>query len=126
MVNALKPPFNLYIKAVDKLGNESAEPAIITSSVIALQAFEDISSIQEETAFSGSFTNTFKGEDKNDNPAVTLDTITLFDARSGNFDDADSSGFFFDTGGLANNITSSGNYVFANTFSSLNNLVYLN
>jgi hypothetical protein len=117
VVNALKPPFNLYIKAVDKLGNESAEPAIITSSVVTLQSFEDISSIQEETAFSGTFTNTFKGEDKNNNPAVTLDTITLFDARSGNFDDADSSGFFFDTGGLANNITSSGNYVFANSFS---------
>ena len=117
IVNALKPPFNLYIKAVDKLGNESANPAIITSSVITLQSFEDISSIQEETAFSGTFTNTFKGEDKNNNPAVTLDTITLFDDRSGNFDDADSSGFFFDTGGLANNITSSGNYVFANTFS---------
>jgi hypothetical protein len=117
VVNALKPPFNLYIKAVDKLGNESANPAIITSSVIALQSFTDISSIQEETAFSGTFTNTFRGEDNNNNPAVTLDTITLFDARSGNFDDADSSGFFFDTGGLPNNIIGSGNYVFANTFS---------
>ena len=117
VVNALKPPFNLYIKAVDKLGNESSNPAIITSSVITLQAFEDISSIQEETAFSGTFTNTFKGEDNNNNPAVTLDTITLFDARSGNFDDADSSGFLFDTGGLSDNITGSGNYVFANSFS---------
>ena len=117
VVNALKPPFNLYIKAVDKLGNESANPAIITSSVIALQSFTDISSIQEETAFSGTFTNTFRGEDNNNNPAVTLDTITLFDSRSGNFDDADSSGFFFDTGGLPNNIIGSGNYVFANTFS---------
>ena len=117
VVNALKPPFNLYIKAVDKLGNESSNPAIITSSVITLQAFEDISSIQEETAFSGTFTNTFRGEDNNNNPAVTLDTITLFDARSGNFDDADSSGFLFDTGGLSDNITGSGNYVFANSFS---------
>ena len=117
VVNALKPPFNLYIKAVDKLGNESANPAIITSSVVTLQSFQDISSIQEETAFSGTFTNTFKGEDNNNNPAVTLDTITLFDARSGNFDDADTSGFLFDTGGLANNITGSGNYVFANSFS---------
>ena len=34
VVNALKPPFNLYIKAVYKLGNESANPAIITSSVV--------------------------------------------------------------------------------------------
>ena len=117
VVNALKPPFNLYIKAVDKLGNESANPAIITSSVVTLQSFEDISSIQEETAFSGTFTNTFKGEDNNNNPAVTLDTETLFDARSGNFDDADTSGFLFDTGGLADNITGSGNYVFANSFS---------
>ena len=117
VVNALKPPFNLYIKAVDKLGNESAEPAIITSSVVVLQSFQDISTITEETAFSGTFTNTFKGEDNNNNPAVTLDTITLFDARSGDFDDADSSGFLFDTGGLANNISSSGNYIFANSFS---------
>jgi hypothetical protein len=117
VVNALKPPFNLYIKAVDKLGNESANATLITSSVIALQSFEDISTITEETAFSGTFTNTFRGEDNNGNPAVTLDTITLFDARSGNFDDADSSGFLFDTGGLANNITGSGNYVFANNFS---------
>ncbi len=117
VVNALKPPFNLYIKAVDKLGNESSEPAIITSSVIALQSFEDISSIQEETAFSGTFSNTFRGSDSVGNPAVTLDTITLFDSRSGLFDAADSSGFFFDTGGLASNITGTGNYIFSNSFS---------
>ena len=117
VVNALKPPFNLYIKAVDKLGNESSNPAIITSSVIALQSFEDISSIQEETAFSGTFSNTFRGSDSVGNPAVTLDTITLFDSRSGLFDAADSSGFFFDTGGLASNITGTGNYIFSNSFS---------
>ena len=81
VVNALKPPFNLYIKAVDKLGNESANATLITSSVVALQSFEDISTITEETAFSGTFTNTFRGEDNNGNPAVTLDTITLFDAK---------------------------------------------
>ena len=117
VVNAIKPPFNLYIKAVDKLGNESSEPAIITSSVIALQSFEDISSIQEETAFSGTFSNTFRGSDSVGNPAVTLDTITLFDSRSGLFDAADSSGFFFDTGGIASNITGTGNYIFSNSFS---------
>ena len=117
VVNALKPPFNLYIKAVDKLGNESANATLISSNVDTLQAYQDISNITEETAFAGTFTNTFKGEDNNNNPAVTLDTITLFDARSGNFDDADTSGFLFDTGGLANNITGSGNYVFANSFS---------
>tara|TARA_R100001440_G_scaffold44339_1_gene64092 strand:- start:889 stop:3819 length:2931 start_codon:yes stop_codon:yes gene_type:complete len=116
-INAIKPPYSLYIKAVDKLGNESANPAIINSNVSALQSFKDISTANEETAFAGTFTNTFKTEDSNGTPAITLDTLTLFDARSGDFDDADTSGFLFDTGGLANNITGSGNYLFDNTFS---------
>ena len=114
-INAIKPPYHLYIKAVDKLGNESSNPAIISSNVTKLDAFEDISTINEEPTFSGTYTNTFLGADNNNNPAVTLDTISLFDDRAGNFDDADSSGFFFDTGGIANNIQSSGNYIFDNT-----------
>ena len=116
-INALKPPYHLYIKAVDKLGNESAEPAIISSNVTRLDAFTDVSTFNEEPNFNGTFSNTFKTLDKNSNPAITLDTITLFDDRSGNFDDADTSGFFFDTGGIANNITGSGNYIFDNTVS---------
>ena len=114
-VNAINPPYHLYIKAVDKLGNESANPAIISSNVTRLESFEDISTLNEEPSFSGTYSNTFLGADNNNNPAVTLDTITLFDDRAGNFDDADTSGFFFDTGGIANNITSSGNYTFNNT-----------
>ena len=39
VVNALKPPFNLYIKAVDKLGNESANATLISSNVDTLQAY---------------------------------------------------------------------------------------
>jgi len=115
-INALKPPYHLYIKAVDKLGNESANPSIISSNVTRLDAFEDIATINEEPTFTGTYTNTFLGADNNNNPAVTLDTISLFDDRAGDFDDADSSGFFFDTGGIANNIQSSGNYLFNNTF----------
>ena len=117
-INAINPPYHLYIKAVDKLGNESANPAIISSNVTQLEAYKPISTVNEETAFNGTFTNTFLGEDNNNNPAVTLDTITLFDDnRTEIFDDADSSGFFFDTGGIANNISSSGNYIFDNKFS---------
>lgn len=67
--------------------------------------------------FAGTFTNTFKTVDPDGNPAITLDTITLFDSATGNFDDKDSSGFFFDTGGIANNISSSGEYEFFNSFS---------
>ena len=114
-VNAINPPYHLYIKAVDKLGNESANPAIISSNVTRLESFENISTTTEQPTFAGTYSNTFLGADNNNNPAVTLDTITLFDDRSGNFDDADTSGFFFDTGGIANNIQSSGNYIFNNT-----------
>jgi hypothetical protein len=67
--------------------------------------------------FSGTFTNTFKTTDPDGNPAITLDTATLFDSATGNFDDKDSSGLFFDTGGVNDNISSTGEYEFANTFS---------
>ena len=115
-INAIQPPYNLYIKAVDKLGNESATPAIISSNVTKLQDFEDISQIVEEPTFLGTYTNTFLGEDSNGTPAVTLDTTTLFDDTPGNFEDPDANGFTFDTGGVANNISSSGNYIFDNSF----------
>jgi hypothetical protein len=116
-INAIEPPYHLYIKAVDKLGNESANATGISSNVTRLENFESIGTVNEETAFTGTFSNTFLGEDANANPAVTLDTISLFDSTAGNFEDPDALGYFFDTGGVANNIRSSGNYVFDNTFS---------
>lgn len=67
--------------------------------------------------FAGTFTNTFKTVDPDGNPAITLDTISLFDSTTGNFDNKDSTGLFFDTGGLDNNISSSGEYEFFNSFS---------
>lgn len=115
-INAIEPPYHLYIKAVDKLGNESAEPAIISSNVTRLENFESIGTVNEEPNFAGTYSNTFKGE-YNGSPAVTLDTITLFDDTAGDFEDPDALGYYFDTGGVANNIQSSGNYVFDNTFS---------
>ena len=116
-INAIQPPYNLYIKAVDKLGNESAEPAIISSNVTRLESFEDISQIVEEPTFLGTYNNTFLGADSNGVPAVTLDTISLFDSTPGNFEDPDALGFTFDTGGVASNISSSGDYIFTNSFS---------
>jgi len=67
--------------------------------------------------FAGTYTNTFKTVDPDGNPAITLDTITLFDDATGNFDDKDSTGLLFDTGGENDNISSSGEYEFANSFS---------
>jgi predicted phage tail protein len=46
-INILEPPFALMIKAVDKLGNESAEPATIYSNVSRLENFESIGVITE-------------------------------------------------------------------------------
>ena len=46
-VNIIEPPFALMIKAVDKLGNESAEPATIYSNISRLENFESIGVITE-------------------------------------------------------------------------------
>jgi hypothetical protein len=116
-INSIEPPFALLIKAVDKLGNESAEPAIIYSNVSRLENWQSVGTVNEETTFVGTYNNTFLGVDANSNPAVTLDTISLFDSTAGNFDDPDALGYNFDTGGVANNISSSGSYDFYNTFS---------
>jgi hypothetical protein len=46
-INIIEPPFALMIKAVDKLGNESAEPATIYSNISRLENFESIGTITE-------------------------------------------------------------------------------
>ena len=46
-INSIEPPFALMIKAVDKLGNESAEPAIIYSNISKLENYESIGVITE-------------------------------------------------------------------------------
>ena len=66
--------------------------------------------------FAGTYTNTFKTTDPDGNPAITLDTTSLFDSATGFFDAKDSTGLFFDTGGENDNISSTGEYAFANSF----------
>jgi hypothetical protein len=41
----------------------------------------------------------------------------LFDSTPGNFEDPDALGFTFDTGGVASNISPTGDYIFTNSFS---------
>jgi len=67
--------------------------------------------------FAGTYTNTFLTTDPDGNPAITLDTTSLFDSATGDFDAKDSTGLFFDTGGEEDNISSEGEYAFANSFS---------
>jgi len=118
ILNRIDPPFTLSIKAIDKLGNESLEPAFITSSNVSAQGYKLISSISEHPNFAGSFTNTFKrtetGTASGDN-VITLDTITTFDQGTGNFADVDAN-YVFETGGIDKNIISSGFYDFDSTF----------
>jgi hypothetical protein len=118
ILNKIDPPFTLGIKAIDKLGNESLEPALIVSSNVTAQGYKLINSISEHPNFAGTFTNTFKrtetGLASGDN-VITLDTISLFDSKTGLFD-AVPSGYVFETGGIDKNIIGSGFYNFNSTF----------
>jgi fibronectin type 3 domain-containing protein len=128
-VNARTGAF--LIKAVDKLGNESANETIVFTNISSLEHFENISTLNEEAAdsvtgrqFSGTFDgNAVEGMDSSDIHIATLDTITLFDSTVGNFDSAEG---LFDLGGTDTtsnptnataNIESSGFYIGSNTFS---------
>jgi hypothetical protein len=118
ILNKIDPPFTLGIKAIDKLGNESLEPALIVSSNVTNQGYQFIDSIAEHPNFAGSFTNTFKRTDTGlitgDN-VITLDTISKFDDGVGNFADVDAN-YVFETGGIDKNIIGSGFYDFNSTF----------
>ena len=122
-VNARTGAF--LIKAVDKLGNESANEAIVYSNISSLEHYTDVATYNEETAsavtglgWNGTFDgNCVKGMDSSDIEVATLDTITQFDDTVGDFDDAEG---VFDLGGTdttsnptyyASNIESSGNYI---------------
>tara|TARA_Y100000004_G_scaffold32520_1_gene34197 strand:+ start:2751 stop:5681 length:2931 start_codon:yes stop_codon:yes gene_type:complete len=128
-VNARTGAF--LIKAVDKLGNESANETIVFTNISSLEHFENISTLNEEAAdsvtgrqFSGTFDgDAVEGMDSSDIHIATLDTITLFDSTVGNFDSAEG---LFDLGGTDTtsnptnataNIESSGFYIGSNTFS---------
>ena len=119
-INARQGAF--LVKAVDKLGNESDNEAIIYSNISGLEHYAIINTYNEETAWSGTFDgNCVKGMDSSNVKIATLDTITLFDSTVGNFDSAEG---VFDLGGTDTtsnptyynkNIESSGNYIGSNT-----------
>ena len=118
ILNKIDPPFTLGIKAIDKLGNESLEPALIVSSNVTAQGYQLIDSIAEHPNFAGSFTNTFKRTDTGlitGGNVITLDTISKFDDGVGNFADVDAN-YVFETGGIDKNIIGSGFYDFNSTF----------
>ena len=126
-VNAKTGAF--LIKAVDKLGNESDNEAIVYTNISGLEHYTNVATYNEETvsAITGqSWEGTFdgdcvKGQNSDDNFIATLDTILLWDSAVGNID---SSAGLIDSGptdATANptyylaNIESSGEYIGGNT-----------
>ena len=91
-----------FIKAVDKLGNESLDS---TSSVAIIQEIKDLNAVATSTqhpTFSGTKTNTVVVGNE-----LRLGTSILFDSGAGNFD---TTGGLFDGGG--GTVASSGTYDF--------------
>jgi predicted phage tail protein len=119
------------IKAVDKLGNESDNEAIVYSNISGLEHYTNVGTYNEETinAVTGqSWEGTFdgdcvKGQDSSDNFIATLDTILLWDSAVGDIDDAEGLIDSGPTDATANptyylaNIESSGEYIGGHTIS---------
>ena len=100
-----------FIKAVDKLGNpsEAATSVVVQTNVADLDALNVVETLTEHPTFAGAKDTVVLVSDET-GPYITLDTSTLFDSVSGDFDDA--SGLF--DGGGGNTVASTGTYQFAN------------
>ncbi len=98
-----------FIKAVDKLGKLSENPAsiVIDTNVADIENLNVVETQQEHPSFSGSKNNVVATTDES-GTYLTLTGSTLFDDMPGNFDDALG---FFDGGG--GSVQSSGTYDFA-------------
>ena len=83
------------IRAIDKNGNSSLEPSIVTTNISDIQAYKLISSFTETPNIltaSESMDSTFPLAvkiDESGDTVLTLDTVTNFDDTAGNFDSAE-------------------------------------
>jgi hypothetical protein len=94
-----------FIKAIDKLGNESLVPAEIVAVIQDIQGLNFIETVTESPTFSGQKIECSVNEDG----YLILDTAIDFDDITGLFDDADGD---FDGGG--GTISTEGTYFFSN------------
>ena len=90
------------IRAIDKNGNSSLEPSIVTTNISDIQAYKQISTFTEtpniltaSASMDSSFPLAVKIDASGDT-VLTLDTVTNFDDTVGNFDSAEGD---FDLGG---------------------------
>jgi hypothetical protein len=98
-----------FIKAVDKLGNPSEDAAsvVVQTNVADLDNLNFVENLVEHPTFTGAKDTVVLVSDET-GPYITLDTSTLFDSVSGDFDDA--TGLF--DGGGGSTVASTGTYQF--------------
>ena len=98
-----------FVKAVDKLGLASQNPAtiVLSSNIDELDNFTGIQTLNEHPDFVGSFDDVVEIDEED---RLVLNTSIFFDAVTGNFDDADG---LFDGG--SGNVDASGFYYFDDT-----------
>lgn len=99
-----------FIKAVDKLGNLSANSTsiVVVTNVSDIDALNVVETRQQDPSFTGTKSSVVLTSDDY-GPYITLDTVTLFDSYLGDFDDALG---LFDGGG--GSVATSGIYYFDN------------
>lgn len=97
-----------FVKAVDKLGLASETPAtiVLSSNIDELDNYSAITTLSEHPDFNGTFSDVVELDEED---LLVLNTNVLFDAITGNFDDAEG---LFDGGGGA--VDNDGYYYFAN------------
>lgn len=94
-----------FIKAIDKLGNESLNVAEIVAIIEDIKGLNFIETITESPSFSGSKVEC----NVNENGYLILDTSIDFDSATGLFDS-----YFGDFDGGGGTISTEGTYTFAN------------
>lgn len=94
-----------FIKAIDKLGNESVTATEIVAIIEDIKGLNAVETITESPTFAGTKTECSVTEDG----YLILDTSIDFDAKAGNFDDAEG-----DFDGGSGTVSTEGTYEFAN------------
>ena len=101
-----------FIKAVDKLGipSEAATSIVVFTNTAEIEALNVVETLIENPAFDGSKTMVVRLTDDG-GAYLALNTTTLFDDATGNFDDQIG---LFDGGGESGVVSPSGIYEFSN------------
>lgn len=96
-----------FVRAVDTSGNRSLSPTSVGTDIQTISGINLVATSTQHPTFAGIKTDVVIDEDSQDVPVLKLATAILFDAKTGNFDDADG---FFDGGG--GEVDDAGSYEF--------------